>query len=340
MSAGNIDCGVLLESKIKLDQIWQDTQVNTDFIAEVEALRVIQSKQSGMQFQELTDPDKDKQVKVIWLSNCPDGTSVSDVDDVCSIDGTEIGDNCKNYALTRSKMIEFKVPRKAYRTSMWSQEEVIARAMLVNMKALDEYIVQDCISIMDTFNGTNQFVPSPFSQAFNVTQIPAAYWTPNMFGYLAQAAIINRMRDAYLLSGSNLFQTSWMVDMERANAQGGQANANKLATFDKYFDLFNLDSVLGTKKTFLIRPSSMAFVSKNYHKTSTPTPVGGNVGQDLYTQVSKNLPFITYDAVHTVVCESDEYWDKWRLTAYYDLLRNPTNCDGTLTGQLAFECAD
>lgn len=339
MSAGNFDCAALLESKVMLNEIWSDSQEQTDYIAEVEALKVVQSNQRGMALAPLQDPLKDRSLKVIWLSNCPDGTSVEDVADVCTIEGTEIGDNCKDYELTRSKMIEFKVPRKAYRRSMWSKEEVAAKALLVNMKALDEYIAQDFISIMDTFSGYNQLVTEPFTQAGNVTTIPAAYWTPNLFGYFAQAAIKNRMRDAYMLSGNNLFQTQWMVDMETGNAQNGAANARKMGSMNKYWDLFNLDSVLGAQKTFLIRPSSLAFVSKNYNTNSTPIAVGGNVGQDLYNIQSKNLPFLTYDVIHTVECEDNEYWDKWRLEAYYDVLQNPSNCNGQLTGQLAFKCA-
>lgn len=339
MSAGNFDCAALLESKIKLDQIWADSQVNTDYIAEVEALRVLQSNQRGVSFPDLTDPTKDRKVKVIWLSNCPDSTSVTAIDDVCEIGGTEIGDNCKDYELTRNAMVEFKIARKKYRTSMWSKEEVAARALLENMKALDEYITEDVISILDTFRGTNQYVPSPFTQAFNETIIPAAYWTPNLFGYFAQAAIKNRMRDAYMLSGNNLFQTQWMVEMESGNAQNGAANLNKVNSMRKYFDLFNLDSVLGAQKTFLIRPTAVAFVSKNYNTNSAPVPVGGNVGHDLYSMQSKNLPFITYDVIHTVECDNDEYYDKWRLEARYDLLLNPVSCTGGKTGILAARCS-
>ena len=84
MSAANFDCGLLLESKVKLDQIWQDSQQETDYIAEVEALRVIQANQRGATFTELQDPNKDRMVKVSWLSNCPDSTNVTDITDVCN----------------------------------------------------------------------------------------------------------------------------------------------------------------------------------------------------------------------------------------------------------------
>jgi hypothetical protein len=229
---------------------------------------------------------------------------------------------------------------------MWSPEEVTARAFLAKMKQIDEYIVETVVSKLDSFAAlaTNQFVPNYMAQGGGDTTIPAAYWTPNLMGYMVEAAIKNKMRDAYMLSGSNLFQQAWMVAQQQPNAQGGQADLNKMNTFKKYFDLFNIDSVLGTQKTFLIRPSALAFVSKNYNTNAAPIFIGGSTGNDIYYQTSKNLPFVNYDVTHTVKCEEvngqTEYFDIYKLKVKFDLLDNPVGCSGEMRGLLSFKCGE
>lgn len=338
MSIG-VTCAELLESKIKMEQIWRDAQANADYIAEVEALKVIKANQRGAEFPDLTDPNKDRTVKIVWLTDC-NPNSVVDCPDECTIAGNEIADNCKDYELTVCKSIEFSIPEKRFRTSMWSKEEVMAKSMMTNMRILDEYIVQAMIAKMDTFTGTNAFLGS-FSTSGSDTVIPAVNWTPNLYGYFVESMIMNRMRDAYMLSGHNMFQQDWNIMKEAGNAQGGAANVAKANTFQKYFDLFNMDSTLGAKKTFLVRPSSMAFVSKNYYGPA-PEEIKGKAAIIRYSVQSFNLPFITYDVLHDTECvqglNNGDIKYKWRLSFKGDLFQNPTNCDGTKTGLLSFLC--
>lgn len=339
MSLG-VSCSELLESKIKMDAIWRDAQANTDYIAEVEALKVIKANQRGASFPDLEDKNKDRSVKVIWLTDC-NPNQVVDCPDECTIGGNEIADNCKDYTLTMCKSIDFSVPEKRFRTSLWSKEEVIAKSMLSTMKEMDEYIVQAIIAKMDTFTGTNA-APNGFTISGSDTDIPAVNWNPNLFGYFVESMIMNRMRDAYMLSGHNMFQLDWNLQKEMANGiNNGTSNMAKMDSFKRYYDLFNMDSTLGVKKTFLVRPSAMAFVSKNYYDP-TPETITGKAAITRYSVPSYNLPFITYDVIHDTECveglNGGDIKYKWRLSFKGDLLLNPANCDGTKTGLLSFKC--
>lgn len=336
MSVG-ISCSELLTSKVKMDAMWRDAQANADYIAEVETLKVLKGNQRGMSFPDLEDKTKDKTVKVMWLTDCSPN-DVTDCTTECTIAGNEIDDDCQDYTLDICKQIEFKVPEKRWRTSMWSKEEVLAKTMMTNMKVLDEGICNAVIALLDTYTGTNAYT-GPYSMVGTDTSIPAANWNPNLFSYLMESAILNRMRDAYLLSGHNLFQQNWNAAMEAANAQNGAANAAKINSIQKYFDLFNLDSTLGAKKSFLIRPSATAFVSKNYWP-SVPEPLpGATNGSVRYSMQSFNLPFITYDVIMVTECVNNEYFYKFRLSFKGGFFQNPVNCDGTKTGVLSFVCA-
>jgi hypothetical protein len=334
MSAGNFDCGKLIEIKVKADQVWADNMATSEFKAEVDALNTIISNQRGFNLVQLQDMEKDNTVKVSWLNDCAEG-EVDDCSDECTVSGNEIGDDCKTYELDICKEISFKVAEKKWRGSIWSKEEVIARAMLSKMKQLEENIVQTVVAKLDTYTGVNQELGG-YSFVGTDTVIPAAHWTPAMFAYLTRVAIKNRMRDAYILSGSNLFDMAQMAAWNSGNADGKGAQA-AITSMPKYFDLFNIDSVLGERKTFLIRPSAVAFVNKNYYG-SAPVEFKGKAAQIRYSVPSNNLSGVTFDVIYDTECTSNEIYHKWRLMFKGALLLNPASCDGERKGVLSFVC--
>ena len=335
MAAGNFDCGLLLESKVKMNELWADSQANLQYVAEVEAYKFVKSLQT-VQMTELQDPNKDRVVKVTWLEDCAT-SEVDDCGDECSPGGSEIEDNCKTYQLDICKSIGFQVKEKYFRGSNWDRTEVIARAMMTKMKQLDEYIAQLVVSKLDTFAGTNQHVPSHFSTSGHDTVIGAPYWTPELFAYFSEASILNRMRGSQLLSGTNLYQSSFIAAANAGNANGVGAG-RMFGSMPISFDLFNVDSTLGAKKTFMVRPNAVAIVSKSYYPT-TPEEVKGKAAHIRYSVPSENLPGMTYDVIYDTECNGSEITHKWQVRATLGVFANPANCGGTTTGVLSFKCA-
>lgn len=333
MSAGNFDCSALLESKVKMDEVWADAQANEDFKAETNALKVLMANQNA-QLPDLTDSSKDKTVKVIWLTTC-DADDPVDCTTECTIAGNEIGDNCKTYEIGLCKQVEFAINEKALRTSLWSKEEILAKAMMAYMKKLDETLTQTAVAKLDTYKAANAYLGS-FTESGLVTQVPAAYFTPGLMGYFSQAAIKNRITSPYLLDAGNLYQQMWNVQMETSNPTGASA-ARKMSSIPIDFDLWNIESTVSAKRTYLIRKNATAFVSKTYWP-STPETITGAAAVTRYSVSSFNLPGVKYDVLFNTECTNNSIIYKWRLTANYDFFINPQDC-ASFKGVLAFDCA-
>lgn len=334
MSTFPLTCAALLQAKNRVEQIWNDPQAVTEYTAEVGALTTIMARQTA-KFQELQDPQKDKSIRVMWLTDCNDDDA-ADCSNECNTGGQEIDDRCQDYALDMCLTKGFNVREKIFRSSTWDFQEVIARSFLLKMKSLDEQIVQTVIAKLDAeYTGVNQ-APDPYSVSGRDTIIPAYAWTPELFAYLQQTLILNRMKDAYGLSGSNLFQASQLAKWNTGNANG-PGTAAAFGSVPISFDLWNIDSVLGAKKTFFLRPGSVAFVSKNYYGP-TPVQMPGSAAKVRYSIASRNLPGVVYDVVMDTACSNDEYTYKWSLFFKGGFFVNPKTCNNENTGILSFKC--
>lgn len=334
MSTFPITCAALLVAKNRVEQVWNDPQAVAEYTAEVTALTTIMGRQTA-QFPDLKDPKKDKTVSVMWLTDCDDDDA-ADCSNECTTGGPEINDRCQDYTLDICLTKGFNVREKVFRTSMWDFDEVIARSMLLKMRALDEQIVQTVIAKLDAeYTGVNA-APLPYTISGRDTCVPAHAWTPELFAYIQQVLIMNRMRDAYGLSGANLFNASQIAKWNTGN-DNGKGAAAMFGSVPITFDLWNIDPVLGTKKTFFLRPGSVAFVSKNYYGP-TPTQMPGSAAKVRYSIASRNLPGVTYDVVMDTACANDEYTYKWSLFFKGGFFVNPKTCDNLNTGVLAFKC--
>jgi hypothetical protein len=330
-NAGDFSCADLVMIQVKLDQMWADSAVKQDYTANCVALQSIIQEQTA-QFPQLKT-EKDTQVKIAWLNHCDD--TVSDCTNDCIVGGDELSADCKTYELDICKTTGFSVKEKALRAGIFSKEELIAKAMLQKLKIMDEQLTQTVVSALDTYTGVNQFL-NGFTTSGNDTVIPATYWTPDLFAYFYQTMIMNKHTNSFMLSGSNLFQAEWIARMNMSNSEKAPDMA-KMNTIRKYFDLFNMDSVLGTKKTFTIDKGAVAFVSKNYYP-STPIQYIG-AGQTRYSVPSKNLSGVTYDVIYTNDCTNNEITHHWSFYVKAGFFLNPTGCNSDNTGVLSFTCA-
>lgn len=335
-AAGNFDCGKLLEIKAKVEEIYQGGVIDKEYVPDVEPALAIRENQTAT-FDVLTNPEKDREVKVLWIDDCDD-EDPDTCTDQCTIDGHEIGDNCANYVLGECFEKTFKVTEERFRTSMHSKEEVVARAMLKKMKLMDEFWAAKAIAFLNASAGVNSYA-GQYTVSGGTTYVPAYAWNPDIFGYIDTVLWKNKLNGGKMLSGTLLKQYMWKIGMEVTDPTG-QSNQAKMTSFGiPYFDR-RIDDILSEQALFLFDPNSVAMVTKARHAAYTePRKVDTPNGmQTWYTQNSMNLPGVVYDIAYQELCTGDDVSHFWKIKTRGDIFLNPLGCSNDRTGVLKFVC--
>lgn len=335
-AAGNFDCGKLLEIKAKVEEIYQGGVIDKEYVPDVEPALAIRENQTAT-FDVLTNPEKDREVKVLWIDDCDD-EDPDTCTDQCTIDGEEIGDNCANYVLGECFEKTFKVTEERFRTSMHSKEEVVARAMLKKMKLMDEFWAAKAIAFLNASAGVNSYA-GQYTVSGGTTYVPAYAWNPDIFGYIDTVLWKNKLNGGKMLSGTLLKQYMWKIGMEVTDPTG-QSNQAKMTSFGiPYFDR-RIDDILSEQALFLFDPNSVAMVTKARHAAYTePRKVDTPNGmQTWYTQNSMNLPGVVYDIAYQELCTGDDVSHFWKIKTRGDIFLNPLGCSNDRTGVLKFVC--
>lgn len=335
-AAGNFDCGKLLEIKAKVEEIYQGGVIDKEYVPDVEPALAIRENQTAT-FDVLTNPEKDREVKVLWIDDCDD-EDPDTCTDQCTIDGEEIGDNCANYVLGECFEKTFKVTEERFRTSMHSKEEVVARAMLKKMKLMDEFWAAKAIAFLNASAGVNSYA-GQYTVSGGTTYVPAYAWNPDIFGYIDTVLWKNKLNGGKMLSGTLLKQYMWKIGMEVTDPTG-QSNQAKMTSFGiPYFDR-RIDDILSEQALFLFDPNSVAMVTKARHAAYTePRKVDTPNGmQTWYTQNSMNLPGVVYDIAYQEICTGDDVSHFWKIKTRGDIFLNPLGCSNDRTGVLKFVC--
>lgn len=338
---GNFDCGKLLEIKAKVQEIWNKGIIDAEYIPDVEPAVAILNNQTA-QLQVLENPEKDRELKVNWIDDCDDEDPV-DCTDQCSIDGDPIGDNCQNYALDECFEKSFSVTEEQFRTSMWSVEEVVARALLKKMKLMDEFWAAKAIAFFEASSGVNQFA-GQFTVVGSKTYIPAYAWNPDIFGYFDTALWMNKITLGRMLSGTLLKQYYWKVAMETSNPTGA-SEAAKMTSFGiPYFDR-RMDTILSPDKAlFMFSGNSVAMATKARHAAYGPegrmVDIDGGGRQRWYTIKSNSLPGVVYDIAYQEICVGGDIKHMWKIKTRGGIFLNPLGCDNDRTGVLEFVCGE
>lgn len=335
-AAGNFDCGKLLEIKAKVEEIYQGGVIDKEYVPDVEPALAIRENQTAT-FEVLTNPEKDREVKLLWIDDCDD-EDPDTCTDQCEIDGEEIGDNCANYVLGECFEKTFKVTEERFRTSMHSKEEVVARAMLKKMKLMDEFWAAKAIAFLNASAGVNSYA-GQYTVSGGTTYVPAYAWNPDIFGYIDTVLWKNKLNGGKMLSGTLLKQYMWKIGMEVTDPTG-QSNQAKMTSFGiPYFDR-RIDDILSEQALFLFDPNSVAMVTKARHAAYTePRKVDtANGMQTWYTQNSMNLPGVVYDIAYQELCTGDDVSHFWKIKTRGDIFLNPLGCSNDRTGVLKFVC--
>lgn len=336
---GNIDCARLLEVKEKIVQIWNDTGAReAEYIADVEPAQAILDNQTA-NFEVLTQPDKDRDVKVWWVEDCDDEDPVACTDQ-CEIEGEEAGTLCADYSLTECFEKTFVVTEEKFRTSNLTYEEYVAKIMMKKLKLMDELWAKKVLAALALAAGVNKYA-GQYTVVGNKTYIPAPAWNSDVFGYIDTALWMNKLGMSKMISGTLLKQHYWKVGMETTNPNGA-AEVAKMTAFGVPYFSRTMDAILGYKAAFLYNPNALALVTKARH--SIYGPEGRKVAQSgggeiiLSTIQSRNLPSLTYDLYVDEKCASDDIRHGYKIKSRGDVLQNPSGCDNDLTGVLQMVC--
>ena len=327
-----ISCGYLHTIQRMADDIWADPMKNNDLIAAVETTRAVMENQT-VSFGELTGTKNDE-LRVEWLTKCD--ITVGECSDDCEISGEDADPQCKDYTMVCLFETEFKVPLRAYRERDIEMQQSIAFQKLVHMKAMDERLTQYVIAGLVANAGTNLFTGGVGDADPGVTYIAPQYWDENIFGYWNQVMRMNRFRNAYGITGNNLYQLLWKIPLEAGNANGSGA-VRKIGSLRMYQDPENIeDHAAG--QTFLIHKGSVAFLNKAWNKIN---PINAQVKAGQYwewSEESKNLPGVFYDITMKETCVGNEFYQAFKIKLHGLFVANPFPCDDDNTGVLIFEC--
>lgn len=332
--AGDFTASQLVQSVVKADRMFADDMMKADFEGNVDVWKAVKAEQNA-NVALLQESEKDREVKVTWINSCGDVVEDCDGDD-CDLAGNELGSDSKVYKLDLCKQYKFTVDEMTFRTNDYKMEDAVAKGMLKADKALSEAIAKSGVARIESFKGVNQVTDGvgTVNATTTETDINAADFNERLFAYLYRVAIQNEMSNPFLLSGTNLFEDRLVTMLAAANANGkGAAELYKLMR--TYFDLFNIDPMNAPDlKTYMINRGAVAFASKA-HYGAVPTEYIG-AGQKRWSTESRNLPGVRFDVHYTNRCSAGTMKHDFQIKAKYDYFLNPTGCDGTRTGVLAF----
>lgn len=331
-TAGTFTCANLLKVLAQIDRVWANNQTNVDYISFAETLKVIMAKQTA-ELRLLENPEKDEEIQVYWATDC--STTIRDCADDCDRSGPELEARCKNYVLDICKEAPFTVKEKIFRASKLSREEVVAKGLAKRMKELDEYLAQTAVSKLNAFAGVNQFAGIGTVAGDGTTYVESAFWTANIAGYFQQVALMNKLSGAFMIHGTNLWQTQWNAGFNALNDNQRDQLA-KLMSVQQFWDPFNVDTVNSPALvSYMISAGAVAFVNKAYYPLNSPVEYKDD---NRWSIESKGLPGVFYDVIYTNRCLGNEIYHDFLIQVHAGFFDNPYGCDEDRTGVLKFVC--
>ena len=320
---------------VEIDRIWADNQQKADYESKVDALTAIRKEQTA-DISIIENPAKDLEVRIYWAADC--STTLTDCTTSCTLGGVEPEALCQDLSLDLCKEAGFSLTENRFRASNLSREIVVAKAMAKRMRELDEWLVQQLISKLNAFAGTNQFEGIADVDS-DGTWIAASYWNVDLYGYFSQVAIMNRLNDPFMLHGGNLFQVYWQAQMNNLNTNNKDQLA-KLQSLRSYWDMFNVDSVNSPDKvSYMISKGAVAFANKAHYPLNAPVQY---FDDQRWSIESKALPGVYYDVYYNNQCiagsTTKDVKHNWTLTVKAGIFKNPVGCNDDITGIIKFLC--
>ena len=333
ITAGVFSETTLVNIQVKADEIWNDRIQREDYVPEAEIVNCI-IDQTTARFGALKGK-KDPSVNVGWINAC-DVSADSCVD--CTISGTELSTNTEEYYLNREQCVSFKVVENDFRDNFFDFEDVVAKGFLKASLELDEWWAAQIVAVLNANVGQNEVTTGKGDVSGTTTYIQPAFWDANLMSYFARVAAGNRFKRPMLISGANLWESSWTAMLENCceNRRG------KYGSMDICFDLFNIDSVNDPDlMTYMINRGALAFVTKAYYEGITAAAPAEYMDQHRWSMPSFYLPGVIYDVHYKNECSGGDFFThSFKLKTFGDIFVNPIGCTETRTGILEFECGE
>lgn len=330
-----IDCGYLAVVQAMAADRWLNAGNKKDYIANVESAKAVLENQSGINLIELKDPGKEKKISLEWPTKC--SITVGECSDDCTITGTDVTPECKEYSVSCLAETSFVIAERTYREKTMEMQQAMADNLLKHIKAMDEEVAAVILAGVDAAAGVNVFTDAPGTVSADITYINANNWNEYLFGYFALAARMNKFSNPTILDGKNLFLLWWNLMKEGANADGKGAMAKLTSINTPYFDPENIIGAYAGR-TYMIDNGAVYFASKTWNPAGAANAIR-KAGTDLlYSIPSNNLPGINYDVIVREACSSNDYQTQVKIQLHGVFATNPTPCDETNTGVLIFKC--
>jgi hypothetical protein len=330
--AGVFTPSALLAINLKAEQAWSGGRAATDLIPEAEAARV-QLRNQTARFRELDNPEKDNSVVVNWVKSCDIVDEACETN--CDLDGPEIDSDNKTYTYDLCRKTDFSVDATKLRTNQFDLQEVVAEAQARAIKTLDEYWAKQVLLKYKAFAGVNIADDRPYNYnaVTNQTEIPLTAGVSAAAG-LVQTAILNRMRDNFIIEdGTNFIK--FMDAQFNAGNLNGQGDAARLRAYNINFDMYNFAAAALSENAFMVNRSSVAMKTRNLNP-AVPTVLGGSIQQTLYRVNSIALAEfgIQYDVYYTLKCTTvggkAHYVHVFRFETNGGIWLNPEACPVTV----------
>lgn len=336
-TAGNFSCQALQKIVVEVDRIWADNQMASEYTPKVDVLTAIRKEQTA-NLSEIENPEKDLELRVEWNADCNDNLDDCDGND-CTIGGPEAEGKCKNYALDICYKTGFSISEKRFRGIKTTREAVVAKSFAKRLKELDEKLAQVMVAKLNAFAGTNQFTGGIGDVDGGTTYIAPSYWTADMYGYFSQVQVMNKFNDAFMIHGGNLYQQSWLANMNNIDP-ARKPEAAKLNAIRSYWDMFNVDSVnTPDRVSYMIAKGAVAFANKAYYPLNNPVVYKNDTRWSIE---SKALPGVYYDVYYNNECVTTEGANdvkhNWSLYVKAGIFLNPFGCNEDITGVIKFVC--
>lgn len=332
MANGEFTASELLETRLKAEQMWTDSQRAASLAPEAEAAIAVLDHQTA-RFDVFNNIDKDIKVKVTFIDAC--GREAEDCDNSCDLSEEELSTGSKEYEPNICKKSGFSVNETKLRTNDYGQSEVVAEGLAASVKALDEFWAKQVLVKLKTFAGVNVAPGAMTYDPVNKTTYPVT-GDLNQLAQLIQQGKLNRINGAYFIDNGVFFTAMLNAAFDSGNAEGkGAAARLKALQGVLYDDQFNFAGAGITDDLFMIGSGAVAFKTVNKHP-DIPTLIGGKVQHTIYTIPSNKLPGVKYDVTYTVECKvvnnKKSYFHTWRLETNGLIELNPEGCPVTVNG--------
>lgn len=336
LNPGGFKCDDLQIIVAKMDQMWRgDSLTKQQYIADTVVAQALLENQTAT--VGVLEGSKNTTAKVTWVNTC---NIVSEDDgDICEFGGEELTSSCEDYTVSNGKKAGFTVNETELFDKTLSAEQIIADGIMRATAQLDQEISVAAAAFLDASAGKNLYTNRNYTITNSNTVVPATAWNYTLFPYLINAAKKNRFINPFIISGQLLSESDIMAQLNGANADGKGAQ-NAFNAFKRYYDLFNIDSTVGSEKLFMLSGGSIAFASKTHY-----TGVRQYDGWQVFTVNSRNLTKrdgnpVVYEVWYKTRCANESVYHDFTIRSKFDWFLNPTGCVEPLsTGILGFSCA-